>query len=159
VIATWEGAGMVEPFDSYPDGGRALLGRRSGSNARWEYGLKLQRLTGQTRCAWCDVDLVSDYHHWLLLTVDHVVPTAEVRRLGIPLDLSEDFLNLVISCAGCNGFDNQYRSTKTPLQAWSIEDFAAFRDAVFLERRPRIAKRRDSEMEFFRGRPWLSSQL
>src|SRR5215211_1072028 len=45
--------GMVQPFDSYPHGGRALLGRRTGGNARWEYGLKLQRLTGQTRCAWC----------------------------------------------------------------------------------------------------------
>lgn len=148
----------MQPFDSYPHGGRTLLGRRSGGNARWEYGLKLQRLTGQTRCAWCDVDLVSDYHHWLLLTVDHVVPTAEAGRLGIPFDLSEDYLNLVLSCAGCNGFDNQYRSMRALRQAWSIEDFVALRDAVFLERRPRIAQRRHRELEFFESRPWLSSR-
>lgn len=149
---------MVEPFDSYPQGGRVLLGRRSGANARWEYGLRLQRLTGQTRCAWCGVDLVADYYRWLLLAVDHVVPSGEARRLGIPLDFSEDYLNLVLACAGCNGFDNQYRSTLMPQGTWTLEEFDELRNAVFLERRPRITERRAREVAFFESRPWQMPQ-
>lgn len=145
---------MVEPFDSYPQGGRVLLGRRSGANARWEYGLRLQRLTGQTRCAWCGVDLVVDYYRWLLLTVDHVVPTGEAKRLCVPSGFSEDYLNFVVACAGCNSFDNQYRSMRAPQRAWTLEQFVALRDEVFLERCPRIAERRAREVAFFEDRPW-----
>lgn len=145
---------MVMPFDSYPHGGRQLLGRRTGDNARRGYVLRLQQLTGQTSCAWCGVDLVADYYRWLLLTVDHVVPTSEARRLGVPLAFSEDYLNFVIACAGCNGFDNQYRSTHAVQETWTLEAFVALRNAVFLERRPRIAARRDREQAFFDSRPW-----
>jgi hypothetical protein len=114
----------------------------------------LQHLTGQTRCAWCGVDLVGDSYRWLLVAVDHVVPTGEARRLGIPLAFSEDYLNLVVACAGCNGFDNQYRSTRAPQESWTLEEFVALRDAVFLERQPRIAERRTRELAFFESRPW-----
>jgi hypothetical protein len=150
---------LVEPFDSHPQGGRILLGRLSGGNARWEYGLRLQRLTGQTSCAWCAVDLIADYYRWLLLSVDHVVPTSEARRLGIPQQFSGDFLNLVIACGGCNGFDNQYRSTRGPKPAWTLDEFVALRDAIFLERKYRIAERRAREMTFFETQPWKMGRI
>jgi hypothetical protein len=145
---------MVMPFDAYPHGGRQLLGRRAGANARWEYGLRLQKLTGQTSCAWCGVDLVADYYRWLLLSVGHVVPASEAKRLGIPLAFSEDYVNHVLACAGCNSYDNRYRSTHIPREAWTLEEFVALRDAIFLERHPRIAQRRARELEFFESRPW-----
>ncbi|MDQ3466693.1 MAG: hypothetical protein M3411_00465, partial [Chloroflexota bacterium] len=79
----------MNPFDRYPNGGRTLLGRSKGGTARRVYGLHLQQITGQSICTYCGLDLVSEYQHWLLLSVDHVIPTAEARRLGIPLDYSE----------------------------------------------------------------------
>ena len=87
----------MDPFDRYPNGGRVLLGRRAGDNARRGYALRLQQMTGQTCCTWCGVDLVCDYYHWLLLCLDHVVPTQEAIRLGIPLEFSDDYINLVLA--------------------------------------------------------------
>jgi 5-methylcytosine-specific restriction endonuclease McrA len=149
-----EAASMVMPFDAYPYGGKQLLGRRTGANARREYGLRLQRLTGQTTCAWCGVDLVADFYRWLLLSVDHVVPTSEARRLGIPLEFSEDYVNHVLACAGCNGFDNRYHGTHAPRDTWTLEESVALRDAIFLERKTRIAERRSRDQGFFESRPW-----
>ena len=68
------------PFDSYPNGGRRLR----------------------------ELDLFADYHRWLLLPVDHVVPAGVARGLEIPAAIYEDAINLVLACAGCNGFDNRY---------------------------------------------------
>jgi hypothetical protein len=45
----------------------------------------------------------------LMLQVDHVVPLGVAKSHGVPLDLYEDMFNLVLACAGCNGFDNRYR--------------------------------------------------
>lgn len=151
-------ATMVMPFDAYPHGGQQLLGRLSGGSARWGYGLRLQRITGQTRCAWCDVDLVANYYRWLLLSVDHVVPTSEAKRLGIPLEFSADSVNHVLACTGCNGFDNRYQGTQLPQETWTLEEFIALRDAVFRERLPRIAQRRARDLEFFESRPWHPPQ-
>jgi hypothetical protein len=41
------------PFDSYPSGGRKLLGLAKGSNCRRDYGPQFMRLTGEKRCAYC----------------------------------------------------------------------------------------------------------
>ena len=60
-------------------------------------------------CAYCDVSLVDDYYHWLLMSVDHVVPSSEAKRLGIPVASYEDYINLVLCCSGCNGFGNRFR--------------------------------------------------
>ena len=66
-------------FDRYPLGGRVLLGRPKNLTGacRSGYGLELQRRTGETSCAYCDVSLIDEYHHWLLLSIDHVVPGGE----------------------------------------------------------------------------------
>lgn len=62
--ASIEGA---EPllFGTYPGGGRKLLARRAGDNCRKGYGLQLQRLTGQTTCAYCGLSLITTYEQWL----------------------------------------------------------------------------------------------
>lgn len=104
------------PFDTYPDRGRRLLGRpKAGAgSSRTGYGLALQRMTGQSACAYCDIDLVGDYYRWLLLTVDHVVPRGEAVRLGMSVTLYEDATNLVVACSGCNGYLNLYQCVAKP---------------------------------------------
>ncbi len=71
-----EGQVRMEPFASYPEQGRKPLGRpRDLTGARRSgYGLSLQRMTGQSACAYCGLSLVDTYEHWLLMPVDHVVP-------------------------------------------------------------------------------------
>jgi hypothetical protein len=68
------------PFDSYPGGGKELLGKLRGSDgtSRRGYGLDFQRRTGQSSCAYCGSNLVENYVHWLLMSIDHVVPTLEL---------------------------------------------------------------------------------
>ena len=144
----------MEPFDRYPGGGRELLGPGRGANARHEYGLKLQRVTGETTCAYCGVSLVDDFYRWLLLQVDHAVPAGEARRLGVPRTYYEDLVNLVLACSGCNGFDNRHAVAREPQAVWTLAEFLALRDEVFAGRRQRVAERRARELVFFRAQPW-----
>ena len=130
------------------------MGLGRGANARHEYGLQLQRVTGQTACAYCGVSLVDDYYHWLLLQVDHVVPVAEALCLGVPRHYFQDLCNLVLACGGCNGFDNRHVSDRVPQPTWSLDEFLALRDAMFAARYRRIAECRKREMSFFERRPW-----
>lgn len=143
-------------FDRYPLGGRVLLGRPKylTGACRSGYGLDLQRMTGESTCAYCGVSLVSDYHRWLMLSIDHVLPAGEARRVGIDARFSEDATNLVVCCSGCNGFGNRYRSAAELQSAWTLEEFLALRDRIFAERSERIAARRATEMAFFASAPW-----
>src|SRR5947209_5141475 len=114
----------MSPFDAYPSGGQILLGKpKNQANCRYGYGLELQLLTGQTKCAYCQVSLIDDYYHWLLMSVDHVVPKGEALRLGVPLEYYEDFINLVLCCTGCNGFGNRYRLLYEPQPQWDLQNF------------------------------------
>lgn len=148
----------MNPFERYPNRGRVLLGRRTGANARHEYGLRLQRITGQSFCTYCGLDLVSDYAHWLLLAVDPVVPAKVAKRLGISAEFSEDLINLVLSCAACNGFDNRFRVDRDPQPTWTVDGFADLRDHVFAERRPRIAACHERERRLFESKAWRQEQ-
>jgi hypothetical protein len=125
----------VQPFDSYPGGGRVLLGEpRDWANSRHGCGLDLQQVTRQTCCAYCGLSLVDTYEHWLLLSVDHVVPSRQALALGIPRHFSQDMLNLVLCCAGCNGFGNRYAVPvllATRREDWDLSAFLGLRDAVF----------------------------
>src|SRR5262249_3591326 len=56
---------LTLPFELYPAQGRELLGRVSGDNCRHGYGLRFIKLTKQTCCAYCNVDLVMVYETWL----------------------------------------------------------------------------------------------
>ena len=147
----------MKPFDDYPGQGREILGGpRDWTNCHWGYGLALMRHTGQTRCAYCGVSLVDDYYHWLLLTTDHAVPTSVGKQLHIPPTLMNDYINRVLSCAGCNGFRNVH-SPKVPVPegtTWTVDEFARFRDRVFEERLALVKRRREEEQGFFAGRPW-----
>ena len=149
----------MKPFDTYPDDRVKLLPRRTGANARHEYGLELQRLTGQHECAYCGVDLVHDYYHWLLLSVDHVIPVSECRRLGIPEGWADSYSNTVLSCSGCNGLDNRFRVTeKESRKVWTLEQFFRLRNHVFALRKARIQAGRERALQFFESQPWLTNR-
>jgi len=75
---------IVQSFESLPGGIRHPLGRPAWGDdrSRSGHGLSLQRMTGQSACVYCGVDLIGDFHRWLLIQVDHVVPAGEARRMG-----------------------------------------------------------------------------
>ncbi|MCH7779868.1 MAG: hypothetical protein IH848_03405 [Acidobacteria bacterium] len=148
----------MKPFDNYPDDGRELLPQRKATNTRWEDGPELQRLTGQTSCAYCGVSLIDDYYHWLLLNIDHVIPEKECKRLSIPHEWCWSYSNSVSCCSGCNGFDNHFKiMSEEPTEDWNLSRFFDLRDHVFEIRKARIKKRREKEIRFFESRPWEDS--
>ena len=141
----------MKPFDEYPNAARELLGRLSlQGSCRHEYGLTLQQFAGQTTCAYCGQSLVDTYAHWLLLSVDHVVPQSAGRKAGIENHYLEDRANCVLCCSGCNGF--QWKGDLTAPQ--SAEEFITLRDDVFRRKAEWLIERRTSEQEFFGTRPW-----
>lgn len=154
---------MENPFSRYPGQGRQLLGRPRGMTGacRSGYGLSLQLMTGQTACAYCGTSLVDTFQHWLLMSVDHVVPRGEALRLGIDISMYEDAINLVLCCAGCNGFGNRYQHPAAPNQTpdLSLDAFLELRDRIFADRFARIAARRAREEALFESRPWNPSDL
>lgn len=141
------------PFERYPSGGRQLLGKRPGGNCRHGYGLRLQRMTGQTYCSYCEVSLVDSYEHWLSMTVDHVVPTKCGTNCGIPQEWLTDFSNTVLCCGACNSFRNRYPSDKLPCPT-TLAQFYELRDRLFLERRSIILASHEGERVFFKSKPW-----
>jgi hypothetical protein len=97
------------------------------------------------------VSLIDDCYHWLLLSVDHVIPRSVTGYLDIPLALSEDAINMVLSCSGCNLFANRYQYSTAQLEpvVWTVDAFVALRDLVFIERSAIIGHRRDVEQIYF----------
>jgi len=57
---------------------------------------------------------LDNFYHWLLLSVDHVVPAQEARRLGISMFHYQGMINLVLSCSACNHFDNGFTVPRQP---------------------------------------------
>jgi len=140
---------MSTLFDTYPDRGRRLLGMRTVGNCRRGYGLQFVRHVGQTRCGYCDQDLIGSYEAWLSMALDHVVPVSVARRLQIPKEWVQDYANGVLTCAACNGFDNRYQPSSTVECPGSLEEFFALRDRVFTERKNRIRFCHEQERAFF----------
>jgi hypothetical protein len=140
------------PFESYPNRGRQLLGKRAGGNSRHIYGLALQRLTGATRCAYCDVSLIDTYEHWLSMSVDHVIPSTAGKACGIPEQWLADYSNTVLCCAACNGFRNRYQVNACPT---TLDDFFDLRDRIFLERKAALLKSHERERAYYESKPWL----
>ena len=144
----------MKPFDDYPGGGYTILRTLKGSNARREYGHWLVE-RGQASCAYCWMSLVDSYEHWLLLTVDHVVPVSEKdrkdgHRLGIPKCWHESYSNIVLACSGCNGFRNRYEvSWQKAKESWGESEFFELRDKVFQEKSALIESARISEIGFY----------
>lgn len=52
--------------------------------------------TGQTRCAYCDVDFTAGYETWLTMALDHVVPASVCTSLNVPEEWREDYSNSVL---------------------------------------------------------------
>jgi hypothetical protein len=142
------------PFDQYPGGGRALLGNCPGGNCRHGYGLTLQRLTGQTSCAYCGLNLVDTYEHWLLMCADHVVPTGTGLEFGIERAWLEDFCNRVLCCSSCNGFKNRFQLPVESIAPAEVHGFFDLRDAIFAMRKEGILASHETERAFYRTRPW-----
>jgi hypothetical protein len=144
------------PFDQYPSGGKEIIGECSGGNCRHEYGLELQRLTGQTTCAYCGLSLIDTYEHWLLMSVDHVIPTGTGLALGIEQRWLEDFCNAVLCCSGCNGLRNRFPLPAESTVPVDVAGFVELRDAIFAVRKELILSAIATERGLYRGRPWES---
>lgn len=140
---------MNTPFETYPDRGRCLLGTRTIGNCRRGYGLQFARLVGQTRCGYCDQDLIASYEVWLSMALDHVVPVSLARKLQIRKEWVQDYANGVLTCAACNGFDNRYEPSFKVQSPANLEEFFALRDQIFIERKERIRSCHEQEKAFF----------
>lgn len=142
------------PFDVYPHQGRRQLGILSGDNCRHEYGLKLQKLTSLNACAYCSLSLVDTYDHWLMMSVDHVVPRHGGEELGISPEWLDDYWNMVLCCSACDGFGNPFILTPHTKCPTTVEDFLTLRDHVFIERKRTILLSHEKELDFYDKKPW-----
>jgi hypothetical protein len=144
------------PFDSYPDGGKKLLGcvGGRGGECRRGYGLKFMQKTGQTACAYCGLDFVVSYENWLQMALDHVVPTSICKRFALPREWVDDYTNKVLACKACNEFENRYELPTTTECPRSLDAFYGLRERIFTERKARIAHRHKIDREFFKLRLW-----
>ena len=129
------------PFDNYPGKGRALFGNSRGDNCRRGYDFKLQQITGARTCAYCNLDLTDTYEHWLLMTVDHVVPTKTGEELRIFSKLPDDFSNTILCCSGCNSFDNRFELPAGVKPPETLDEFFDLRDEIFKIRDRRIKEK------------------
>lgn len=148
----------MEPFSSYPQGGRSLLGRVTGANCRREYGLRFMKLTHLTKCAYCGMDFASSYEAWLNMALDHVLPVSVCNALGVPEEWREDYANRVLACAACNTFGNRYRLPPETPRPKTLDDFLSLRDDVLRDRRSLIQERHHQERAFFEQRPWAGRE-
>ena len=144
----------LQPFASYPEGGRALLGKVKGANCRHEYGLQFMRKTGQTCCAFCGLDFAASYQNWLQMALDHVVPTRTGTEKCIPAEWLDDSSNKVLACAACNGFRNRYKLSDVEVCPTTLDGFYDLRDRVFAERKTLVMESHQREQTFFDGKPW-----
>jgi 5-methylcytosine-specific restriction endonuclease McrA len=148
----------MNPFDSYPEGGRKLLGPVRGSNCRRVYCREFMQQTGQKLCAYCGCDFTACYPTWLTMVLDHVVPASVCASMHIDLKWRRDYSNAVLACAACNGFCNRYSIPAGTVPPATLEAFYDLRDRIFAERKKKIAEKREEERLFFSDKPWESKQ-
>jgi hypothetical protein len=132
------------PFDGYPSGGRALLGRPKGDIARRGYARDVLAWCG-FQCAYCGLDM-SIFEGWLQLSVDHVVPQ-QATGVGFAREWVLDASNLVACCRSCNDLFNR-DPVVDPVPA-GLESFFDLRDRLYVARRARIIERRATERRWF----------
>jgi hypothetical protein len=148
----------LKPFDTYPEGGRSLLGPVSDlSDYRYSNAADMQSKTGQTCCAYCGADLTDSFDHWLLSSVERVVPVRQAAQMGVPPEYRRDAINTVLVCLVCSGLSGNYyvpESWQKKRKITDIEDFLTLRDKVFEDRKRRLNERRDREREYYQFRPW-----
>jgi len=110
------------PFESYPNKGRVLLGQVRGDNCQHGYGLEFVQLTGQTKCAYCGIDLAEVCENWLNMALDYVIPFSTCQSWKVPVEWQEDYSNRVLSCTTCNTFGNRY-GPKSLSHPSTLEEF------------------------------------
>jgi hypothetical protein len=148
----------MEPFDSYPQGGRALLGQiRNLGNCRPGYGRKFMRITGQRRCAYCGLDFTASYRDWLQMELDHVVTQRICAALRLHQEWVEDASNKVLACRPCNGFENRYSPSFELVCPHTLDEFFNLRDRVFSDRMQKILVAHERAQSLFAARPWEPS--
>ena len=152
LLALRDASGVTLPFERYEGAGRCLLGRPAWGNgsSRRGYGLPIFEQCGAA-CAYCGYDMSATYEAWLNLSVDHVIPAGDARRLGYPVEWFEDVANLVTSCRACNEFLNGYRVTDVPPA--TVEEFFDLRDIHFARKRAWVLARHREERGWYDARP------
>jgi HNH endonuclease len=98
-------------------------------------------------CVYCGLDMGAAYESWLNLSIDHVIPAGDGRRLGYPPDWVEDIANLVTSCRACNEFLNAYRVIDSPPQ--TVDAFFDLRDLHFERKREWVLNRHATERAWY----------
>jgi hypothetical protein len=142
------------PFNSYPSNGREILPLASGSNCRHEYGLRHQRLTGQSNCAFCGRDFTKSYDNWLMMALDHVIPAVVCKAMDLPKKWMDSHSNRMLCCSACNGFKNRWEPDDPLVCPETDARFFDMRDAVFIARREEVRERYAEEERFFDSKPW-----
>ena len=134
------------PFNGYEDGGRRLLGRPSGGDgsSRRGYGVPVFEQCGAA-CVYCG--LGGTYEAWLSLTVDHVVPRGDGKKLGYPAEWIEDITNLATCCRACNEFLNGSRVNEPPPA--TLDEFYDLRDRHFTLKRVQVLERHERERGWY----------
>jgi hypothetical protein len=86
--------------------------------------------------------LIDKYEHWLLMAVDHVVPTEAGNKIRIPKKYLGSWANCVLACSVCNAFKNRSIELKLPGSArgqdLSWQQFLDLRNTTFLDRQSLI---------------------
>lgn len=141
----------MKPFDEYPLAGRELLGPLDSiDNLSQGHWLDLQKRTGQTHCAYCGTDLMTNNHNnWWLMRVDRVISSAHAAEIGIPAEFACDAINAVLCCSVCYGLRSEYSAIDEPQARWNsqhLNDFIELRDRVIVNRKRLITERRLREM-------------
>jgi hypothetical protein len=142
------------PFDAYPHRGRRPIGRLTGTNCRHEYGLRLQRLIGLNKCAYCSLSLVDTYDHWLMLSVDHILPNHAGAELGVQPEWLDDYWNTVLCCSACAAFGSLLPLETDVTSPKSAEEFLSLRDQIFVERKRMILLSHEHDLAFYDDKPW-----
>ena len=139
---------MQMPFERYEAGGRRLLGKPPGGDgsSRRGYGLAVFVQCGFT-CVYCGYEMADAYEAWLNLSIDHVIPAGDGRRLSYPPEWIEDVANLVTCCRACNEFLNGYRVSDAAPP--TVEKFFDLRDAHFERKREWVIARHATERAWY----------
>jgi hypothetical protein len=145
------------PFNKYPGGGREQLKQRRGLITRHVDGPEFMKITGVTHCAYCGLNMISEFTDWLTMALDHVVPVSVCKKMGIKLTWVWNYSNTVLACGACNGFCNRYKVTVDCAVPTTLPEFYDLRDKIFRERQSLILARRAIELTYFESKPWNST--
>ncbi|GCE27535.1 hypothetical protein KDA_30190 [Dictyobacter alpinus] len=145
---------LSDPLDHYPvlDLSKLKSLNTNQKTFRESYGLELYRQTGQTGCAYCGISFVdsnsNNFTHWLMMSVDHVVPRKTALLLSIDQNIWDSILNLVLCCRSCNDYGNRDRQ-KVPYQPEVVnspEAFLHWRRDTFRYRFQKISEKRAHDL-------------